>query len=355
MSSYDGWIGEQIPDAVMQHAAHWMARLDADDCPRAERSRFAEWLAHDPLHQAAFEELAEVWARLHVLQEAPHAGRHDNVVALPQQPVLPPRDLPTASGRNWASWAAMLLVVTGMLLHALNASPGARHETAIGERQQVALPDGSAIELDAASLVRIAYGDEQRTITMLDGQALFDVARDTRPFRVETALATVTAVGTRFQVSATADRLSVIVIEGLVSVAAHQPDIALTEFGGEADIGFADRLALLGAGQRLDLRGDGLALAASETESGDDSLSWLHDEIVFADEPLASALLRSRRYYRPRLLIADPRLNALHISGRFPTTDPEPLLHYLEARFGIEVDRRAATHRVLRLPGDRPR
>ena len=60
MSGFDDWLGQKIPDHIMEDAATWMALLDSSNCTSADRIGFARWLSTDPLHQGAFEELSEV-------------------------------------------------------------------------------------------------------------------------------------------------------------------------------------------------------------------------------------------------------------------------------------------------------
>ena len=83
MSGFDDWIGRQIPDQVMEDAASWMALLDSSACSPADRIAFARWLGEDPLHQGAFEELSEIWARLQMLSDVPAMIDHPDVIPFP--------------------------------------------------------------------------------------------------------------------------------------------------------------------------------------------------------------------------------------------------------------------------------
>lgn len=92
-----------------------------------------------------------------------------------------------------------------------------------GQRISAMLPDGSSIMLTAGSRASWspAFGDTNRTITLV-GEAWFDVVHDeNRPFRVHAADVIVEDLGTRFVVRAwSAPRyVEVAVEEGIVSVA----------------------------------------------------------------------------------------------------------------------------------------
>ena len=83
MSGYYDWIGQNIPDQIMEDAASWLALLDSASCTRSDRFAFVRWLNAEPLHQRAFEELSEVWARLHTLTDMPAMLDHHDVIPFP--------------------------------------------------------------------------------------------------------------------------------------------------------------------------------------------------------------------------------------------------------------------------------
>src|SRR4029077_9414852 len=75
------------------------------------------------------------------------------------------------------------------------------YSTDIGERRSITLADGSTVDLNARSQLRVEFSKSERRVELLDGQALFQVAKDKqRPFIVHSGDATVRAVGTQFDV-----------------------------------------------------------------------------------------------------------------------------------------------------------
>jgi len=59
------------------------------------------------------------------------------------------------------------------------------YRTALGERRAVTLADGSQITLDSSSEVMVRYSANARALTLVRGQARFDVTHDVeRPFTV---------------------------------------------------------------------------------------------------------------------------------------------------------------------------
>jgi ferric-dicitrate binding protein FerR (iron transport regulator) len=92
------------------------------------------------------------------------------------------------------------------------------------------LEDGSTVELDSGSRIRIAYGGHERQVELLDGQALFRVAHDlTRPFIVHTRATNIQAIGTQFDVYKKDTGTIVTVVEGRVAVIRQGP----VQLGGD--------------------------------------------------------------------------------------------------------------------------
>ena len=80
------------------------------------------------------------------------------------------------------------------------------YSTGIGEQRTIQLVDGSTVELNARSRVKVRLTEHRRDVALIEGQALFRVAKDKqRPFVVRAGDAPVRAVGTEFE-----DRKSVV-------------------------------------------------------------------------------------------------------------------------------------------------
>ncbi len=51
------------------------------------------------------------------------------------------------------------------------------YTTQVGERRSITLADGSMIDLNARSAIRIKFSKSERNVDLMDGQALFEVAQ----------------------------------------------------------------------------------------------------------------------------------------------------------------------------------
>ena len=311
MSFIDGWLGRNVPESVMREAAEWMALLDSADCTPTDRLAFARWLAEDPVHKWGFEELSEVWARLHTLSDIHPFADDPKITRFPGQAAAERRAFRVSetvpASREWSTLAAALLIVLGACIHFLSDTPSELHETLVGEIQTIDLEDGSRIELNALSSVEVRIDERQRQIELKDGEAVFHVQPDARPFVVSTPLATLSAVGTKFAVHVSPSIIEVSVIEGLVSVSPGTSAAAMTEYMTDLMMRFTDEIALLGAGQRIELTRETQKFLSVSADSLDEELSWRNGEVVFTERPLMSVVSEMRRYIGTRIFIGSTK------------------------------------------------
>jgi ferric-dicitrate binding protein FerR (iron transport regulator) len=218
-------------------AADWFARLQAGEMERAERQQFVEWLRESYIHVTEMLRIAQIhgelkqfecWARI---STGPKTD-DDNVVQLPTAPdegsqdphLHPPRPPPVRLSSRWghgsrlfaAAAAVVVIVTTAVVLPKIR---GQVIETARGERREVVLSDGSVLQVDPETRLRVKYADEVRRVFLERGRALFRVAKNpSRPFLVQADDTTVRAVGTAFGVEQQRHGVVVTVAEGKVAV-----------------------------------------------------------------------------------------------------------------------------------------
>ena len=225
-------------------------------------------------------------------QRAGHGGRRRSLGAL-----LGLAGVGLGGAAAWQQW---------LLYRQTHVQWQANWSSARGQQVRHGLPDGSSLLLDAASSARVQYFSARRMVTLVQGAAFFEVARDEqRPFMVEAAGVRVTVLGTRFGVDIeeggqSGQRVSVQVASGRVQV---------QTLGADAR---SWQTHELGAGQGLRLeRG---AVVRTQAASGA-AAAWRDGELVFADTTLGEALQRLGRY-APFELQATPEAARLPLSGR---------------------------------------
>jgi transmembrane sensor len=391
----------KLNNQIYDQASEWFVEFRAGDVDSVDRRSFNAWLRTSPEHVRAYLELAAIWnegSRLdpnHRFDEdelVEQALSEINVVSLDLAPQLRsptseaggqsragPRgdEAPSAVvkgerrfGKAFALAASIAIVAVGMA--AWSYLQRGTYSTDIGEQRSITLADGSNIELNARTKLRIEFTEHARNIELIQGQALFHVAKDkTRPFVVTSNGTRVRAVGTQFDVYRKKTGTTVTVVEGRVAVfpgefrqtepglGAEEPSQRSTAARGEVlreSRGEAPRPEgsapakpesgihantgelLLAAGEQVIVTPR--ATVRPEKSNITAATAWTQHRLVFDSATLAEVADEFNRYNHRRLVIQSPELYDFHITGIFLSTDPGSLLRFLQARPGIVITER---------------
>lgn len=336
-----------------QEAASWNEVM-SDEVDAETRADFEQWRSTSAEHAATYARVerarlllegdAESRAMLALRRETlarladRRPSRRPRMAALAACTVLVGSLLTgfAVNGGDWRGLPQTLQDHARYLLHGELA-----RSTARGERLTLVLEDGSVLTLNTDSRARIRYSDEQRRITLERGQALFEVARDTaRPFVVTAGDQEVRALGTAFDVRLSGAQVEVTLLEGRVTVGAAAAAIA-------SDTAVAPHRAptVLEPGQQLVAHARDLPqLHQPDVQR---VVSWRNGQVIFQDDPLASAVEEMNRYARRQVVLADDRLEALRVSGAFDTGNTALFVEALTSYFPIRVVSRQSDHIVL--------
>jgi transmembrane sensor len=216
--------------------------------------------------------------------------------------------------------------------------------TDVGERSDLVLADGSRITLNTASAVHADYSGPDRRITLIRGEAFFDVAKDaTRPFIVVAGSRQVIAVGTEFDVRLQESKLRVTLVEGKVRVAAESSPAIVADARFRPVSGVT-----LEAGSALIVQEDGSEVVERVDVMA--ATSWRDGKLIIDGESLAQVVAEMNRYSREKLEIANPALEGRKVSGVFETTSGPAFAEALEAYKIARVSQRTATTITLDSP-----
>lgn len=211
----------------------------------------------------------------------------------------------------------------------------ADHRTATGERQALALADGTRLQLDTASAVDVEFDSAQRLIRLRSGAIYIQTAPDAqvppRPLRVATAQGTLQALGTRFTVRQEAGHALVAVFEGAVQA---RPAAA----GAGALVLQAGQQARITRGQ-----------AGPTQPVAPQADSWTRGVLHVRDMPLRDFVAELGRY-RPGVLRCDPTVAGLRISGVFQLRDTMAVLDSLPQALPVAVAYRSPYWVVVTAP-----
>lgn len=313
-----------------QQALGWFVRRRDASWRAQDESAFAAWLAADPRHPDLYAQCDTRWQHLDDMPADLIAGlrqqtAHDQAQRLREstQQNNARADHQATSRRRFMAWPAALSL-------AAVASAGGyvawqqlgnqpvylqAFETARGQQQSTRLSDGSQIDLDTATKLEVRFYDDRREVRLQEGQALFRVAHDGRPFHVLAGSVRTTVVGTRFSVRYTPalagnDAVQIAVEEGQVRVAPlARSDIEDGRYDLQAG-------TLLSAGQQMAMDAQGQTSPMTKVAQGDVA-AWREQRLSFVDVPLAQALAELERYHPTGLRILDPQVAALRLSGTF--------------------------------------
>jgi transmembrane sensor len=331
---------------ILAEAADWFVDFRVGDVDAVARERFDEWLRRSPEHIRAYWEVAKTYVELPSSTETgkldvgaliAYARSDGNVVSLkagasadgpragPESVsrVGTPIRTPRWRSRRFVAAAACTTVAILATLLWWRIEQYPLYATDIGERRSLTLADGSTVDLNARSSIRVEFSSSERRVELLDGQVLFRVANDPqRPFIVRSGDATVRVIGTEFNVYRKSSGTTVTVLEGRVAA-------GLTDPSGGAPV-------LLSAGEQVTVT----PTAVPKPHPADlaATTAWVQRrQMVFDGTKLADVVEEFNLYNRRQLMIESATLSDLRVSGVYSSTDPASLLRFLREQPGIRI------------------
>lgn len=326
-------------DPLLMTAADWFTRLQEAGVSLEVVADWHAWMSADARHAEAYRSIEDLWHdfALVPVPEAVSAAAQAADRYVPSMAVgqwnARARDVRSA---GWAIAASlvMALAMALVLWRPWSALGSEVFETQVGENRTITLEDGSRLALGGRTTIRVSFSKQARELTLVRGEAFFDVARDsTRPFSVRAGDATVIAVGTQFNVRCNDDRVVVSVVEGKV-VVERTPGIfpALLVPGGRDG---ARRP--LPAGRRATIAAGADLAPRSEPVQTADATAWRSGRLAFESEPLRYVIQDVNRYSQRPIELADERIGNLLITGTVRDDSIPAWLASLEPAFGIRV------------------
>lgn len=390
----------KINRRTLEEASEWFVDFRVDDVDAAGRERFDEWLRRSPEHIRAYWEIARTYVELLSPSDTgkvdidtliAYSHSESNVVrfnAGTPSSTARPTALPRAGSairrsprrRRFAAAAACGLLATVIFGLWWHSKRYPLYSTDIGERRSLTLVDGSTVDLNASSSVRVEFSKAEREVELLNGQALFQVAKDKhRPFIVRSGEATVRAVGTQFDVYRQPSGTTITVLEGRVvvyssvheipeaavathaliaegkarhssntdstnvSTSDHEPH-ASDASGGAPSVPVAAAIptnesaanpVFLSAGEQVIVTPR--ALPVPQRADLTATMAWMQRRLTFDGSKLSDVVAEFNRYNQRQLIIEGKELSDFHVSGVYSSTDPASLLRFLREQPGVRI------------------
>lgn len=349
-----------LNESILEEASGWFIDFNEGELDAAAREQFHQWLRRSPEHVRAYIEIAAAWedssrlnppqtldidaliaqasAEHNIIPLSSHARRGGESGRTPTQ-----GEVPNSTRRmRFAVAAAVLLAVIGASAWYGHALLIPTYATEIGEQRSITLADGSSVQLNSRSRLKVRFTDGERTVELLEGQALFSVAKNpARPFVVYSGPTRVRAVGTQFDVYRKPNGTTITVIEGRVAATLEQREgeAVSQEAGARAEV-------FLVAGEQFTVtpRSASQPIRANLATA----TAWTERKLIFDETPLMEVVAEFNRYNTRQLIIQDPALAEFHIRGNFQAAEPDRFVQFLRERFGVRVSERGEEIHISR-------
>ncbi|WP_129778619.1 FecR family protein [Peristeroidobacter soli] len=331
------WWKDAETDPIHLAATEWLMRMQVPDVAQEEISAWLDWMQRDARHAAAFDRIQELSVSLKAVPAPPEpdAGK---LVADHYDAAVPLGDWYATRNRRRVAVGVVAAVSTavvlaGALLHietAKNEPTVAEQvlDTSVGENRRVTLSDGSLVVLGGSTGLAVAFSERQRVVRLDRGEAYFQVAKDSsRPFIVQAGAASVTAVGTAFNVNQREDRSIVTVTEGRVLVELAKLSTAVSPRTG----------VHLNAGEQATADHAGIGAPATVSDLAS-ILSWQSGRLSFNKQSLRDAVRDVNRYASKPIRLATEEIGDIPITGTVTTSNISGWVTSVERAFGLAAD-----------------
>ena len=317
------WLagGQQISEKVADEAAEWLTQAMSGELTEADLQRLQAWISAHPDHARAWRHIETVGANLKLISSEDLARQEE--VRSPQRrrllAVLLLCGLGAAAGSRGRFWQGMT----------------ADLRTAVGERRQFLLQDGTYLTLNTNSAVNLHIDPTQRIIDLIEGEIMVETAHagsatvapaadgtpprgDLPALMVRTAEGRIRSLGTRFAVRQQRGLTQVTVLESAVEVSpAARPALS----------------RLLRAGEKLSFtpREIGQIMRAADAD-----LAWTQG-VLLVDNLRLDEFLAELSRYRHGFLSCSTAAGELRISGSFPLSDTDRILAALPNSLPVAI------------------
>lgn len=290
--------GDPIDDDLLAEAVDWRLRIEAAPEDRLLRAALDAWLARSDVHRSAWRDVERL-ARVADALPADYADPRGKVLSAAERRPRPRVRRAAFAALALSACLAFLFLPTVQLWLASD------YRTSTAELRGVTLEDGSVVSLDAESAIAVRYAAGRREVALLSGRAFFEVVPAAeRPFVVVAGDATVTVVGTAFDVASSADTLSVAVRSGTVAIdRTGSPKATLTR------------------GDRLEVDRKSGRFARSQVAPADVA-AWREHRLIVDTATVAEVVEEFGRHYTGVIVLRDRALAGRRVSGVFDLRQP---------------------------------
>jgi transmembrane sensor len=310
-------------------AIAWVTRLNSGEAREDDWRAHEAWLAAEPGNAAAYAKVEALWSEIDDHTDALRGGLEAGDAPPVVIPMAIRRRAPARrSSLGWAAAAAAAGLVVTAGGYAFLTRPTV-YETAPGQTRQIALNDGTRIDLNGGSRLSVRYDHAARRVAMTGAEAAFDVTKDpSRPFLITAGDQRIRVVGTAFDVAQAGGRVTVTVRRGVVEVGALAADGKVTA------------VTRVPAGSEL-TRDGRLGVSVLRAVDPDEAFAWREHRLVFHGAPLGQVAQALDRAFATPIQVQGAAAD-LPFTGVLVLDDEDAVLRRLQAFLPVEVDRTGA-------------
>ena len=316
-------------------AAQWVVRAQAESFDDNHILELTQWLEADVAHARAFEDALITWGEVEALRptEAVSAPVLEPVAASITAEVVSlsafrtqTKARQTLTGQIltgqtltgkpslWRSpgvltgLAAALTAAILLPMFALKSAPVQTFETRKGQRQTIALADGSSLQLNTDTRITVQLSAHARKLVLDRGEVALKVTHDaSRPLTLTAGETQITDLGTEFNVRRDDD--------GGVAVAVREGEVQFADAGAPA--------ISLRRGDAAQHQAGTVGAVVSHGDP-DEAFAWQNAHAIYRNQPLAVVARDLNRYF-DKPIVVDDQAGKLRLSAIL-TLDSEPLV-----------------------------
>lgn len=336
MNKHPQVIPLRTRETVDSEATDWLVKLDAGRLSAKDRRALKEWLSEDPENAASLQEFATIWSEMDIVLNDLPGTRQIKSRGI----------LSSFLAKRWVYSAAVAVFLGSVGLSAWiyftvdrqRISEITYHATEVGTQHVEQFSDGSTAHLNTDSIIETVYSDSSRIVRLLRGEAMFDVVHDpARPFIVYAGNQQLKVVSTKFVVRLTSENIVVTVTDGQVQLTKRQKtgSGALLDNMAKQE----QEIIFVSEGEEVKIGSQVVTPEIKEVSDGEMErrFSWLNGQLVFRNEKLQQVIKEISRYVPAQIVIDDPELKEMRISGRFAIGDTDALLEAIEVSFNVHA------------------
>jgi transmembrane sensor len=305
-------------ETIEAQAAAWFVRCGFSNLSDQDQQEFELWLAEAPAHRIAYWRLTGAWAQT------------DRLTAL-RRPTPPIGDSSSGFFRYFkhAVAAIFVLAVSAAIGWMQLLKPNEQlFSTSLGGHKTIELSDGSQIELNTSTTLRVSLDKSKRSVELLSGEAFFKVRHDSaRPFSVLACGHRVMDLGTEFFVRKDSQRVEVAVIQGRARFES-------------ADASIQQHSAVLTSGDVVVAYAGSMTVSKKSSTVLSNALAWRRGALIFHFTPLSEAVGELNRYNHEKLVVADTSIESRTIYGTIPTNGVQAFIGVARNVLGLRVEKR---------------